>query len=135
MRSPMPISVVVCTYNRARSLGKTLESVVAQSLPQGVEWEIIVVDNNSKDSTRQVVEEFQSRYKGRFRYLLEERQGVSFARNTGIRESIGEVLAFIDDDETAAPGWLQNLTANLFSGEWAGAGGPIVSQWDRPRPR
>jgi glycosyltransferase involved in cell wall biosynthesis len=134
MDSPTLISVLICTYNRAHSLMKTLESVTAQSLPQGVDLEILVVDNNSNDGTRQVAENFRRQFQGRFRYVLEECQGISYARNTGIRESKGEILAFIDDDEIAAPVWLQNITSNLYSGDWAGAGGPVVSQWNWQPP-
>jgi glycosyltransferase involved in cell wall biosynthesis len=70
-----------------------------------------------------VVEEFSSKYPRRFRYVLEPRQGLSFARNTGIREALGDILAFTDDDVTVEPTWLQNLTAALHNGAWAGAGG------------
>lgn len=135
MRGPTQITVIVCTYNRAGTLPKALESVATQALPPSVRWEILVVDNNSSDETRQVVEEFQRRYPGRFRYLLEPQQGVSHARNAGIRDAQGDIVAYIDDDETAAAGWLQNLTANLQSGEWVGAGGRIVPQWNCSRPR
>lgn len=133
--SHISVSVVLCTYNRASSLARTLESLVIQTLPEGADWEIVVVDNNSKDQTRQVVEDFERRFHGRFRYLREERQGISFARNAGIREARGKIVAFIDDDETAAEGWLENLTANLHSDEWVGAGGRVVPQWNRRRPR
>jgi glycosyltransferase involved in cell wall biosynthesis len=129
------ITVILCTYNRAGSLTKTLESIVAQILPPSVSWEILVVDNNSSDETRQVVEEFQGRYPERVRYLLESHQGVSCARNAGIRNAKGDILAFIDDDETAHTGWLQNLTSNLGNDEWAGAGGRVVPQWICSRPR
>jgi glucosyl-dolichyl phosphate glucuronosyltransferase len=134
MNAVRRISVVICTYNRAHSLGKTLESVVVQSVPSDIEWEIIVVDNNSSDQTREIVESFQSRYPERMRYAFEGRQGVSNARNTGVRESRGQIVAFIDDDETADPNWLESLTANLHSGEWAGAGGRVQPQWSGPRP-
>jgi glucosyl-dolichyl phosphate glucuronosyltransferase len=133
MERSIRVSVIVCTYNRMDSLRRTLESVATQSVPEGIGWEIVVVDNNSKDATRQVVEDFQKKFEGRFRYAREENQGISFARNRGIQESKGEILAFIDDDEIAALDWLRNLTSNLYSGEWAGAGGPVVSQW-RERP-
>ncbi len=126
MDSPTQITVIICTYNRSQSLRKTLGSIVAEDLPQSVGWEIVVVDNNSSDETRQVVEELRCRYPQRIRYVFEPKQGVSNARNTGIREARGEILAFIDDDETADTAWLQNLTANLHSGEWAGAGGRVV---------
>jgi glycosyltransferase involved in cell wall biosynthesis len=120
------ISVIVCSYNRCRSLAKALESIAAQELPPGVEWEVVVVDNNSKDATRQVVEEFCARFPNRFRYIFELQQGQSYARNTGIREARGEILVFTDDDLTMEPDWVRKLTANLRSGEWAGAGGRIV---------
>jgi glucosyl-dolichyl phosphate glucuronosyltransferase len=129
------ISVILCTHNRAHTLATALESIVAQSISESVGWDVVVVDNNSSDETRQVVEDFQRRYPGRFRYFFEKQQGISHARNRGIREAHGEILAFMDDDETAVPDWLQNLTANLHNGEWSGAGGRILPQWNCPRPR
>jgi glucosyl-dolichyl phosphate glucuronosyltransferase len=129
------ISVILCTYNRAQSLGKTIESVVAQTMPSSLEWDLLVVDNNSTDETREVVKDFQRRYPQRVRYAFEPQQGISFARNTGVRSGWGEILAFIDDDETADPGWLQCLTAHLFSGDWSGSGGRVVPLWSARPPR
>jgi glucosyl-dolichyl phosphate glucuronosyltransferase len=128
MGYPLKISVVICTYNRANILGVAVESVAVQSLPESLTWEIVVVDNNSSDQTRQVVESLQRRYPDRIRYVFEPQQGISHARNAGIREARGEIIAYIDDDETASMDWLQNLTANLHTGEWAGAGGRIIPQ-------
>jgi glycosyltransferase involved in cell wall biosynthesis len=125
----MNITVILCTYNRCQSLAKALGSVAVSTLPMSIEWEVLVVDNNSRDRTRDVVEDFCRRYPGRFRYLLEPQQGKSYALNTGIRETQGEVLAFMDDDVTVESTWLQNLTAGLCSGEWAGAGGRILPEW------
>ena len=135
MNRPTKISVILCTYNRAESLTVALEHTVKQVLPQSVGYEIIVVDNNSKDDTPQVVERFRRQYPDLIRYLRETKQGISHARNAGIREARGEVLAFVDDDEAPTAGWLQNLTASLHSGEWAGAGGPVVSDWKSAPPR
>jgi glycosyltransferase involved in cell wall biosynthesis len=135
LNNPRFISVVVCTYNRAQSMAKTLESLVVQTVPAGTKWEIVVVDNNSKDETRQVIGEFQSRNPGQIRYVFEERQGISNARNAGIAACQGDVFAFIDDDEIAAVDWLECITADLWEGKWVGTGGPIVPNWDCPRPR
>lgn len=135
MGYPVKISVVICTYNRAKTLEVAVESVAVQSLPESLTWEIVVVDNNSSDQTRQVVEDLQRRYPDRIRYVYEPQQGISQARNAGIREAQGEILAYIDDDETASADWLQNLTANLHSGEWAGAGGRIIPQLGFSLPR
>jgi len=125
----MNISVILCTYNRAASLAKALESVTLSELPNSVTWEVLVVDNNSRDQTHQVVEEFCLRYPGRFRYLFESRQGKSHALNAGIREARGDILAFVDDDVTVEPTWLRTLTSPLQKSEWAGSGGRI--QLDR----
>jgi glycosyltransferase involved in cell wall biosynthesis len=130
----MHISVILCTYNRCQSLSKALNSVAASTLPPSVEWEVLVVDNNSCDQTREVVEDFCRRYPARFRYLFEPQRGKSHALATGIREAPSDVVAFMDDDVTVEPMWLQNLTAELHSGEWAGAGGRIVLQWPPSLP-
>lgn len=121
----MRVTVVMCTYNRCESLGKALESVAASQMPDPADWEVLVVDNNSKDRTREVTNEFCHLHPGRFRYIFEPQQGLSNARNAGIREARGEVIAFMDDDETVAPTWLQNLTACLHDRKWAGAGGRV----------
>ena len=123
------VTVILCTYNRCDSLARALGSVADSKLPESVEWEVLVVDNNSSDQTREVVEDFCRRYPGRFRYVFEPRQGKSYALNTAIREARGEVLAFVDDDVIVESTWLQNLAADLYNGEWAGAGGRILPQW------
>lgn len=122
----MNITVIVCTYNRCQSLATALESVAASVVPTNTEWEVLVVDNNSIDRTREVVEQLSQRHPGLFRYLFEPKQGKSYALNTAIRESHGEILAFVDDDVTVESNWLANLTAVLGGTEWAGAGGRIL---------
>jgi glycosyltransferase involved in cell wall biosynthesis len=122
----MKITVILCTLNRCRELANALNSVSASTLPEGVEWEVLVVDNNSRDQTRDVVEDFCRRHPRRVRYLFEPQQGKSYALNSGIREARGEVLAFLDDDVTVEPTWLQSLTDPLRNGEWAGCGGRTI---------
>ena len=124
----MKLTVVVCTYNRCKSLPKALESISRSQMPDSVQWEVLVVDNNSRDQTREVVEDFCGRYPGRFRYLFEREQGLCAARNAGIRNAQGEIIAFTDDDVTVEPMWLTNLTAHLENGEWAGAGGRVLPE-------
>lgn len=122
----MKVTVILCTFDRCQSLAKALESVAASALPSSVAWDVLVVDNNSSDRTREVVESFCCRYPGRFRYLFERQRGKSYALNSGIREAQGDILAFTDDDVTVEPSWLENLTAALHSGQWSGAGGRIL---------
>ncbi len=84
----MKISVILCTHNRCQSLAKALNSLAALTLPESVEWEVLVVDNNSSDGTREVVQrDFCGRYPGRFRYLFEPQPGKSYALNAGIRQA------------------------------------------------
>ena len=130
----MDITVILCTFNRSQTLSKALASVSAQAFPREVEWEVLVVDNNSGDNTREVVEDFGRRYPGRFRYLFEPQPGKSHALNAGIQEAGGEILAFMDDDVTVEEWWLQNLTAGLGDAGTAGAGGRILPQWECSPP-
>lgn len=131
----MKITVIVCTYNRCGILTKALNSIAGQSLPASVEWDVLVVDNNSSDKTREVIEEFCERYPERFHYLFEPQPGLSNARNAGIREARGDILAFTDDDVTVEPTWLENLTAPLHDPAWAGAGGRVLPDWPCNPPR
>ena len=110
----MKTTVIVCTYNRCESLANTLDSLAKSIVPASTEWEVLIVDNNSSDRTRQVVEDFSRRFPGRFRYTFEPCQGKSFALNRGIRETQADVLAFTDDDVIAEPTWLWNLTRRPF---------------------
>ncbi len=119
----MTVSLILCTYNRCGSLAETLESVANSEMPDSVEWEILVVDNNSTDRTRETVDECSRRHPGRIRYLFEPQQGKSLALNAGIRWAWGDILAFTDDDVTVERTWLRNLTSCLEGGEWSGSGG------------
>lgn len=131
----MKISVVVCTYNRCESLAKALDSLALSVPPESVEWEVLVVDNNSSDKTREVIEGFCRRYSGRFRYLFEARQGKSYALNAAICEAQGDILAFTDDDVTVEPTWLRNLTAPLQNSIWVGTGGRTFPEKNFSAPR
>ena len=131
----MRITVILCTHNRCRSLATSLESVAASELPTSIEWDVLVVDNNSRDQTREVVQAFCRRYSGRFQYLFEPQPGKSNALNSGVRKARGEILAFLDDDVTVEPTWLQNLTSNLHDSEWVGAGGRILPEKAFAPPR
>lgn len=131
----MKISVILCTHNGGRNLAKTLDSLAVLELPGMVDWEVLVVDNNSRDRTREVVNDFCCRYPTRFRYLCEPLPGKSYALNTGIRAARGDILAFLDDDVTVEPEWLHNITAALRNGEWAGAGGRTLPEGSFSPPR
>ena len=131
----MRISVILATYNRQAYLRGVLESIAASEVPEAVKWEILVVDNNSTDQTREVAEELSAQHPGRIRYVREPRLGKSYALNTGIRESTADVLVFVDDDVTVEPRWLWNLTKPLADGRCAGIGGrTLLSERFTPPP-
>jgi glycosyltransferase involved in cell wall biosynthesis len=100
------VSVVICTYNRCDQLGKALTAVLSQA--PGVAYEVIVVDNNSSDATREVVAAKLDN-SSNHRYLFEARQGLQFARNTGLMAASAPIVAFTDDDVYVGPEWVATL--------------------------
>jgi glycosyltransferase involved in cell wall biosynthesis len=107
-RKSMPnISVIICAYNRSQSVAELLDCLLVQESDSP--FEVMVVDNNSKDNTREVVESYIPRFGSRLRYFFEPRQGKSFALNSGIRESRGEILAFLDDDCLVKPDYVNQI--------------------------
>src|SRR5689334_25387511 len=102
----MRFSVIIATYNRAAELVKTLESLKA--LESSGPWEVIIVDNNSPDNTRDVVLDRIESFPVPLRYVMEKEQGRSAALNAGIRIAQGEILAITDDDVRVDPMWLLN---------------------------
>lgn len=100
----LKISVIIVTYNRASMLADVLTSLTTQlRQPE----EVIVVDNNSVDTTKQVAESFNDRLN--ICYIFESIQGTSFARNTGIKNATGDIVVFLDDDCIAQKEWLYYL--------------------------
>jgi glucosyl-dolichyl phosphate glucuronosyltransferase len=122
------ITVILCTFNRCKSLARALESLALSVMPISTEWNVVVVDNNSKDQTRDVVDGFCRRFPDRFSYLFEPKQGKSYALNTGIERATGDVIAFMDDDVEVDRNWLRDLTAPLMQEGWAGSGGRILPE-------
>lgn len=113
------ISVVVCTYNRGDILGETLESYAAMAAASPVRAELLIIDNNSSDGTGRIAREYVEG-RAEARYIFEATPGLSHARNTGIRESHGDIIAFADDDVFFEPGWLDALVRAF--GAWPEAG-------------
>lgn len=129
------ISLVIATYNRSRQLAETLSSVVVQDLAPG-EWECIVVNNNSRDDTEERFARLAGAHPGlNLRMVRETRQGLSPARNRGLAEARGAVVAIIDDDERICPGFLRAY-AEFFEArpDAVAAGGPIVAEYPAGRP-
>jgi glycosyltransferase involved in cell wall biosynthesis len=128
----MKYSVVIATYNRAADLSGTLDSL-AQLRPDG-DWEVIVVDNNSTDLTRQVVEHAAPRFPAPLRYLFEGTQGRSPALNAGIRLAQGDLIVTTDDDVRVEGDWLNRAADGLARLRCDYVGGRVLPIWGGPRP-
>ncbi len=129
------ISIIICTYNRDRFLGSCLESLTSQSCsPSG--YEIILVNNRSTDNTHQLCTDFAAGNPGfQIRYFIEENQGLSFARNRGLREAEGDLLAFVDDDAVLCRDYVKNLRDQFGGSGIVAGGGKILPMWEKSRPK
>ena len=126
-------SVVVPTRNRADSLRRLLGTLLAQQA-EGIRYEVLVVDNDSSDATRTIVEECAAA-DSRVRYFMEPRPGVSHARNTGVVSSAAPIIAFVDDDVEARADWLMTLKRAFDEHPDADCiGGRVRPVWTTPRP-
>lgn len=101
------LSVLIATRNRCEQLEKTLASIADCTDPDGIAWEIVVVDNGSTDDTSAVVQRFAARARVHVVCVEEPRQGKGRALNTGIRACRGEWILFTDDDVRVDPDWLR----------------------------
>ncbi len=134
----MDLSVIIATYNRCESLKDTLGSLLNQQITNGLSYEIIIADNNSKDRTREVAESYKTRFNGKLKYLFEPRQGKPYALNKGIQEAAGEIIAFTDDDCVVDTKWLINIkcTFDEYGGKIGIIGGRVLPLWltdNRPK--
>lgn len=130
--SAVKISAVICTYNRAGLLPGILNGVCSQQVdPQKVE--VIVVDNNSVDATRSVVETYTGRSIS-VRYCWEPRQGLSNARNRGWQEARGAYIAYVDDDCHVPPDWLNTAIEIIDRQAPQIFGGPYFPFYNSPKP-
>lgn len=127
--SRISLSVVICTFNRADLLDRTLTSLVAQTAREAME--VVIVDNNSADATPQVLQRWCSQQTLRLTSVVECMQGLSYARNTGVAQSGGGIVAFLDDDVWAAPNWAARIL-QVFADkpEVDCLGGPVDADWE-----
>jgi glycosyltransferase involved in cell wall biosynthesis len=128
----MKYSLIIATCNRAADLRDTLASL-AGLRPDGP-WEVIVVDNNSSDGTRRVVEAAAPDFPAPLRYLFEREQGRSPALNAGIRLAQGDILVTTDDDVRVEADWLNRAAEGLARLGCDYVGGRVLPIWGGPRP-
>lgn len=134
MAEQYEITAVISTYNRSQILGRALESILGQQ-NEGVRYEVIVVDNNSTDATREVVESYLARGQPNLSYLFEPEQGVSYTRNTGIASARAPIIAFADDDVRVAKDWIANIKRAFDQHpEIDCIGGKVLPDWQTKPP-
>jgi glucosyl-dolichyl phosphate glucuronosyltransferase len=124
------VSVLICTFNRANLLRQTLSAFSSASAPQGCDVEFVIVDNNSTDDTEDVVRTAAESSPFRVVYLRESQQGKSFALNTGLAHSNGDVLALTDDDVVPAADWLVRIVAAFRDHDITFAFGKVLPKWE-----
>jgi len=118
-------TVIVCTYNRCGNLPSCLGALARQVDVEGLDWEVLVVDNNSTDNTRGTVERLATELPIKLRYAREEQQGLNHARNRGVTSSSGTHFTFVDDDIRVSPRWLGALRAAFAENDADAVGGRI----------
>ena len=128
----MEFSIIIPTYNRADELRETIRSIA--KLKVDGDWELIVIDNNSPDHTRAVVETEMPSFPAALRYVFEPEQGRYAAINTGIRAAQGKIIATTDDDARVEPDWLARAAAGLDALGCDYVGGKVLPLWKGKRP-
>lgn len=124
------VSVVLCCHNSAQRLPATLQHLAAVTVPPGVDWDVLVVDNASTDDTAACARALwaQAGAPAPFRVLSEPRQGLNYARWAGIRAARGDIISFVDDDNWVDTRWLEVITDVFLAEPRVGA----VGAWAEP---
>jgi len=128
----MTFSILIATYNRAATLADTLASLAR--LESRAAWEVIVIDNNSPDDTRAIVERAVPAFPVPLRYAFEHEQGRSAALNCGFRLAQGDIIVTTDDDVRVEPDWLNRVETGLDSQQCDYVGGRVLPLWGAEPP-
>jgi glycosyltransferase involved in cell wall biosynthesis len=128
------LSVLICTFNRARLLEETLTALATARAPERCDVEIVVVDNNSSDETVAVVQRAALRCPWPVRYAMERRQGKSYALNHGLAMVRGDVVALTDDDVLPAENWLGRIVEQFRTRDIIFVFGKVLPRWEVPPP-
>lgn len=129
----MYVSAIIPTHNRCESLRNTIVSLQQQNFPND-HYEIIVIDNNSMDDTRHVVEECKQQGKKEVIYYEESRDGLHYARHAGAQIAKGDILAYTDDDAICDPDWLSELTRPYTDPKVGCVGGKVLPRFESKEP-
>jgi glycosyltransferase involved in cell wall biosynthesis len=131
----MDISIIICTYNRSENLKECFDCLASQEITHGFSWEVILVDNNSSDQTKEYTKNYAKNCNFLLRYDFELKQGLSHARNHGIKTSNGDILIFIDDDIRVSIQWLQSIYNTFKAHQCDAVGGRIHIESESNLPK
>jgi len=126
----MLYSICIATYKRPELLKKLLESLSKQKIPESVEIEVIIVDNDKSESTKEAVEIAGIKLGLNLRYFSQPIKNISLTRNVSVAEAKGEYIFFIDDDEIASSEWISHLHDSLFKYDADAVFGRVESYFD-----
>ena len=138
------LTILLCTYNRAKLLKPLLENLIKQieavraslALAQNKainNIEILFIDNNSNDETKEIGLEYSKKCNF-LTYEFEERQGLAKARNKGIKLAKGKIIVFIDDDIILNENWLSEILKSLETYPYKAFGGKVIPLWEKEKP-
>lgn len=125
----MDLSIIISTWNNSKRLAIALEAISQCKIPEGLRWELVVVNNNSKDDTAKVIENFARRVP--IHYVFEPIQGLSIAKNTGLKNARGKFIIFTDDDVKPCAEWI-NIYWQAYTAypRQTFFGGPVESEYE-----
>ncbi|MBV1867169.1 MAG: glycosyltransferase [Marinosulfonomonas sp.] len=129
---PKSIDICVCTFRRPQ-LATTLDSLVQLVLPDAIKVRILVADNDASPSAQTLVENYKNAAVP-VQYIHAPKQNISMARNACLDHATGDLIAWIDDDETAAKDWLIQLLDRLQDGDFAAVFGPAIAIYPPDAP-
>jgi glycosyltransferase involved in cell wall biosynthesis len=121
----MDFTVIICTYNRSNNLPDCFKALEDQQNVEELDWEVLLVDNNSSDDTKEVVMNYANKSMIKIRYVHEKQQGLNYARNLGMREVRGEYFSYVDDDILVNKVWLRSIYDAFINNNADAVGGRI----------
>lgn len=128
------ITVCICTFKRPRLLKKLMEELAGQKTDGLFSYSIVIADNDSGESARQVVAEFAAEASVQVVYCVEPEQNIALTRNRALEHASGDFVAFIDDDEYPKEDWLLHLYNTCVKQNVAGVLGPVRPYFDETPP-
>jgi len=129
------LSLVICTYNRDKFIRDCLNSLLKQTLPIS-KFEVLLINNNCSDNTTSIVDTFISAHPELdLTQYHENNQGLSFARNRGIKEAKTEIITYVDDDAILPPDYLEKVVIIMTTHpNYSGLGGKVIPEYETQQP-